>query len=120
MDTIYLTKFLEVARSVGKQSKITEHAAIIVCLVLVLAMISLLMLLLWWLRVIIFLVLLFRITQMYSGSVKGGVQALVHRHKPSGVQLEPRQIVELDDKGGAGILASHEDISITMGKPRHG
>ena len=92
MDTARLAVFLEVPRTVARYSKITEHAAIIVCLVLMLAMISLLMLVLWWLRIIIFLILLFRTTQMFPGLMKGTVQALLHRHENSRAQLEAEQI----------------------------
>ena len=117
MDTVQLAMFLEVAQAVARQSKITEHAAIIVCLVVMLAMISLLMLVLWWLRVIIFLILLFRITQMSPGPLKSRVQALLHHHRSNRAQSEPGQIVEVVDSGAVGILAGHEDASITRRSP---
>ncbi|MCJ1433162.1 hypothetical protein MMC27_002521 [Xylographa pallens] len=117
MDTVRLATFLEVAQVVARQSKITEHAAIIVCLVVMLAMISLLMLVLWWLRIIIFLILLFRITQMSPDPLKGRVQALLHRHRSNRAQLEPAQVLEVVDSGAMELLANHEDALITRRSP---
>ncbi|MCJ1379946.1 hypothetical protein MMC17_003049 [Xylographa soralifera] len=117
MDTVRLAAFLEVARRVARYSKITEHAAIIVCLVVMLAMISLLMLLLWWLRIIIFLILLFRITQLYPGPLEGRFQGVLRRHKTSRAQLEPGQVVDVVDSRAVEILAGHEEALITMGTP---
>ncbi|MCJ1404346.1 hypothetical protein MMC11_007571 [Xylographa trunciseda] len=110
MDTVHLTAFLELARNLAQQSKISEQAAIIVCLVLVLAMISLLLLLLSWLRIIICLVLFFRITQMYAGPAKGGVQALLRGYKTGVAQLQNGQLTEASVSDTLDILAGHQDV----------
>ncbi|MCJ1290681.1 hypothetical protein MMC34_002223 [Xylographa carneopallida] len=112
MDAVGLAAFLDVARMVARQSKITENAAIIVCLVVMLAMISLLMVVLWWLRIIIFLGLFFRITQMFPAPSVRRLQTSLPLHETSRAQLQHGQIVEVVDSGAGEIPAGHEDTLI--------
>ncbi|MCJ1283947.1 hypothetical protein MMC26_003278 [Xylographa opegraphella] len=117
MDTGQLAAFLEVSRTVARHSKITEQAAIIVCLVVLLAMISLLMLALWWLRVIVFLILLSHFTQMFPAPFTARMQALLHRQESRRAPLQPERPVKVADSGAVERRADQEDCLITRQVP---
>ena len=112
MDTIPLTVFLEMVRRVAQHTKITESAAMIVCLVIMLATISLLILLLSWLRIIIFLILFFRTTQLYSSPLIGGVQTLLHRLNTSERSSGQGLIVEVDDSDDTDLPTGCQEASM--------